>query len=256
MRCNLCGIIVSENTCNSCSNNIYIKDKNTFHSIFYIFEGFKYIFSDKKIFKLSFLPLILTAIVSTIIFVSLMYLIFSYLGTYLADNNYNIIYKIAFSLFGTLVASMIVIFSFIPLSTLVAIPFSEPLSMEIEKKIIGERIFETTSITKGIIESLKILTIKIILIVLIFPINFIPTVGHLLFLLISAIISGIDFIDLPMSIKKYTLIEKIQFINNNFYSYIFFCLPLLFLFWIPIVQIFLIPASIIGATKFFINAEK
>jgi len=59
-----------------------------------------------------------------------------------------------------------------------------------------------------------------------------------------------------MSIKKYTLVEKINFISKNIVSYIFFCIPLLFLFWIPILQIFLIPASIIGATKFFINSQK
>jgi uncharacterized protein involved in cysteine biosynthesis len=255
MRCSLCGKIISENICNTCNNSSYIKDSNKFHSIFYIFDGFKYIFSDIKIFKISFLPLIITAIISTIVFVLLMYLIFSYIGNYLADNN-NIIYKIIFSLFGTLVASIIIIFSFIPLSTFVAIPFSEKLSLEIEKKLIGEITVENIPIIKSFVESLKILILKLLLFIIIFPINFIPVLGHITFLFISTIIAGLDFIDLPMSIKKYTLVEKINFISKNIVSYIFFCIPLLFLFWIPILQIFLIPASIIGATKFFINSQK
>ncbi|GIW21009.1 MAG: hypothetical protein KatS3mg068_0016 [Candidatus Sericytochromatia bacterium] len=257
MRCNLCGLLINDqNICNNCINLNYSKDKNNFHKIFYIFEGFKYIFSDKKIFKLCILPLIITAIISLIIFFSLMYLVFSYLGTYLAENNYSIISKIFFSLLGTLLSSVIVIFSFIPLSTLVAIPFSEPISMEIEKKLLGDKTFENVSIIKGFIESIKIFILKIFIIIFIFPINFIPTIGHIIFSFVLIILSGIDFIDLPMSIKKYSLIEKVEFFKKNFSSYIFFCIPLSFLFWVPIVQIFLIPATIIGATKFFINSEK
>jgi len=151
------------------------------------------------------------------------------------------------------------IFLILPISSLVSIPFLEPMCIETEKFILGEtqeEKFKLSDTIAMIKEIFFLIAFKLIVLVCSLPLLFIPIVGYIAFLFILTLITSIDFLDIIMARKKYVFKEKIKFIKENFTSYLTFSIPLMVLFWIPILQLLLIPSAAIGATKFFLESEK
>jgi CysZ protein len=279
-RCNICGRLLDTNSnmnenaiiekkCSRCnSNNINLKTNNSINSLFYIFDGLKLLIKNKKILKLSVIPLIITFLVLAGAYASFIYIFLNNLGKYLASGQEEGFYsnvinlsKYVFGIFGSLIITIITLFLFLPISSLICIPFNDVISKETEKILLGSQPEESNvslmyEVKVGLIEIIKLLFFKIVILIFALPLNLIPGFGNFLFLFILALITSIDFLDIIMARKRYNLKEKIEFIKLNFVPFIAFSFPLILLFWIPLFQILIIPAAAIGGTIFFLSARK
>lgn len=266
-RCNVCGIKSESITCITCSsiNSSVLENRSKTFPIFYIFQAFLILFKNKKILKLSTLPIIITFIILIGLYAGALSIFFSNLGQYLPSAETSGFLatsgKYFIGVFGTLLLTILTFFSFLPISSLVCIPFNDVISFETEKILLGKStnvqevnlLLEFKSI---IAEVFKLLLFKVIVLALILPFIFIPVVGQILFIFCLTLITSIDFLDIVMARKKYTFKEKISFIKNNFGAYILFSIPFALMFWIPLVQVLLIPAGAIAGTKLFLESDK
>lgn len=270
-RCNICGIKSEQKLCLSCStvNSSFIENTSILKAktfpIFYIFQAFGILFKNPKLLKLSILPIILTLIILLSLYVGALYIFFSNMNQYLPSIEFNgyliTAGKYLLGVFGTLLLTILTFFSFLPVSSLVCIPFNDVISFETEKILLGESknqegenlLLEVKSI---VAEVIKLLLLKILAIVLLLPLILIPVIGQIAFIFGLTLVTSIDFLDIIMARKKYTFGEKLSFLKNNFGAYILFSIPFALMFWIPLVQILLIPAGAIAGTKLFLESEK
>ncbi len=280
-RCIVCGTLTDFNNttansgdqnvdkCQRCLNSTKaasLKKNSPVKSLFYVFDGFKYLFQSKKLIKLSIVPLLITFFVLAIIYGTSIYLFITGLNQYLPSvEEQGFLINTArsiLSVFGTLLITILILFLFLPVSSLICIPFNDIISLEAENIFLGEQNQNSgqgkflEEVKVGLKEVFKLLFLKLIIIILALPLLFIPVAGWVLFIFIISLITAVDFLDVVMARKKYTLKEKIAFIKMNKMAFTMFSIPFLLLFWIPVIQIFIIPGATIGGTKFFLETEK
>ena len=254
------------NKCHRCESSLYQnRTAIALKSLFYVFDGLIILLRNKKLIKLSVIPLIITFILVIITYTGSIYLLVQGLETYLPSGetaSYTInLSKYTLAFLGSAALLVISLFLFLPLASLVCIPFNDIVSIETEKFLLGNDLNNdnTNSLSEikvGIKEVFKLLIFKLVAILICLPVFLIPVAGQPLFLFLLAMITAIDFLDIVMARKRYSLSEKLAFIKKNSFSFVMFSIPLVLLFWIPIVQILIIPCYVIGGTKFFIHSEK
>lgn len=264
-RCSICGVGIASDA-SSCSRcfDVQVDKISPVRASFYLIDSAKILLSNPKILKLSIAPILFTTMILLILyFVILSYFISSFSDFLLDINKMGFLYyvgKTLISAFGLIIIALIAFFLFLPFSSLVCIPFNDVISLKTEELIIGKKDeLESNFVQEvifGVKEGLKLLLVKLILMGLFFPINFIPTIGNLAYLFLLSMTVSIDFLDLIMTRKKYTLSEKIAFIKNNQAPFFAFSLQFIVFFWIPVIQIFLIPCAAIAGTRFFIEGSK
>ncbi|MFN8673591.1 MAG: EI24 domain-containing protein [Candidatus Sericytochromatia bacterium] len=266
-RCNICGIkkdttnsFSNTNLCDLCVTTPTIAKTNNINTFFYLFDGLKIFFKNKELIKLSTIPILISTFTLIMFLILLLYIFTSGLNSFIPElANSGFLYTLIryfINTFGFLVISVISIFLFLPVSSIVCIPFNDVISEKTENIILGKSIKSNNGIIFSIKEALKLLIFKILILILFFPINFIPVIGNIAYLIILSMLISIDFLDIILARKGYSLIEKINFIRKNFSKFLIYSFQFLLFFWIPIIQVLLIPCSAISATKFFIEAEK
>jgi CysZ protein len=267
-RCISCGVILenSSTKCQRCETNNLQNQSNSFiKPLFYLLDGLRTLFKNKKLLKLSILPLIITTFLLIMTYIIAIYFMISGLEIYLpveeTSSATKIVSKYALAFVGTITLMIMSFFMFLPLSSLVCIPFNDFISLETENITLGEdnstqnqNILNEVKV--GIKEIFKLLVFKVLVLIISLPVLIIPVVGQTAFFFILALITSIDFLDIIMARKKYTLSEKLSFLNKNSLAFILFSIPIMLLFWVPIVQILIIPAAAIGGTKFFLENQK
>lgn len=266
-RCNSCGVITENNLtkCSRCETLPSNSNISFIKPLFYLFDGLRILLKNKKLIRLSILPLIVTTILLIITYILAIKFMISGLETYLpVEGNINTGKEIAnygLAFLGSITLIILSLFMFLPVASLVCIPFNDSISIETEKMLLGEEtntssgnIINEVKVT--IVEVFKLLFVKIVILLISLPVLLIPVIGQVTFFFILALITSIDFLDIIMARKKYTLKEKLSFLNKNSSGFILFSIPIMLLFWVPIVQILIIPAATVGGTKFFLESNK
>jgi uncharacterized protein involved in cysteine biosynthesis len=283
-RCIVCGTLIDINNnslndqdvsaekCRRCLNSSAVaslKNAGPARSMFYIFDGFSYLFKKRKLFKLSIVPLLITTFILFLVYGAFLYLFIKGLNQYMpaydpegVSGTIISIGKYALGLFGSLLISIFTLFLFLPVSSIICIPFNDIISLEAENIFLGEQAQNTEQgkyideVKVGVKEMFKLLFFKLLVILIALPLLLIPVFGGILFIFIICLLTAIDFLDIVMARKKYSLSEKLQFIKMNKMAFTTFSVPFLLLFWVPIIQIFIIPSATIAGTKFFLEAKK
>lgn len=133
--------------------------------------------------------------------------------------------------------------SFLLLTSVLASPVFEVVSMAVEKDITGEPVPETS-----LLQSLKLITVELKKALFILTVStlllFIPIINVISFV-ITAFLLGWNFYDYPLARRGWTFRQRFGFVLKHFGSVTGFGLWLM----IPFVQIFLMPLAIVGGTK-------
>ncbi len=265
-RCQTCGVLVEDDStkCSRCHNSAS-QVQPSFRALFYVFDGLIILFKNVRLLKLSLIPLVITFFLIICTYAGSFFLLFQGIETFLPSNESSStilnVSRYGLAFLGSTVLLIISFFLFLPLSSLVCIPFNDIVSIETERILLGDNLNNEnqnslSEIKVGLKEVFKLLTLKVIVILICLPILIIPIVGQTLFFFILAMVTAIDFLDIIMARKRYFLSEKLLFVKKNFLGFILFSLPLVLLFWIPIIQLLIIPCYAIGGTKFFIESNK
>lgn len=158
--------------------------------------------------------------------------------------------------FSTVAITLLALLLFLPLLSLVAIPFLDPLAARTEALL--HRRAEAAPFHLGVILS-EVLWMSFFKLIVLLPallFLFIPLVGPLLLSCVLAALLSLDFLDVIWMRKGYRFEEKMAFIKRQKRDWFLFFLPLTLMIWVPVLQIVIFPAATVGAVRFFLRAQK
>lgn len=160
---------------------------------------------------------------------------------------------LAFAMFSFVV---LFLFLFLPVSTLLCLPFLDLLSQAAEKELLQTQDLPNLALPWRILiqEMLTLMAFKLLLLLLGLPLLLLPVVGPLLYLILLTLLTALDFLDLVLTRKAYSFLAKLRFIQAHFGRFLLFSAPLLLFSWVPILQILLLPAAALAGVRFYLDS--
>ena len=143
-------------------------------------------------------------------------------------------------------------------------PFMELLSEKVEKLETGfEAPFSFTVMARNILVSLTHATalglVGATVAITGLALGLIPVVGPVLAMIISLTIApmliGLNPFDYPMTIRLWPFRDKVAFVRQNLTLFYGFALCAYLMLYIPLVNLLLLPACVIGATRLLIELQ-
>ena len=157
-------------------------------------------------------------------------------------------------------------FTFVAVANIVASPFNDALSAEVEKIVTGLESggpFSLAAIVKEIgrtvIEELKKIAFYLAALALILLLNLIPVVGQLAYMVCGALLTviwlGLNFLDYPLARHGLRLGDKLNFIRGNFWPVLGYSLAVAAGVIIPLVNLAVFPSAVAGGTLLYLELE-
>jgi CysZ protein len=142
---------------------------------------------------------------------------------------------------GAFILAMAILayFTFAPVTMAIAGPFLDPVVAEIDHHILGRAPAPSRGIARdlwlAVRSALGMLTLSLGITLLALPLNLIPGVGSLLFLVILALLTGIQALDIPLGRRHLAFRTRLQLVRRNkaatlglgLGSYLLFLIPIL-----------------------------
>ncbi|MGV3523610.1 MAG: EI24 domain-containing protein [Candidatus Sericytochromatia bacterium] len=218
------------------------------------------ILSDGPLRTLAFWPLVLTCALLAVA----LWFGFGWFQTYLntwinqtlSSGFWTSLLTVFLAVFSGVGALVLFAFFFVPVMSLVCLPFLDPLSLRVERRWIGELAATGPPWKVLLKEMLALLGVKLLLLVPGLLLLGVPIAGPLVFAILMAMTLSLDFLDLLWMRKGYRLGDKLDFLKRNQLGWIFFLLPLTLMVWVPVLQLLLIPGAAAGAVRFYLAADK
>ncbi len=158
---------------------------------------------------------------------------------------------------------LVFIYTFTWLANLIAVPFNSALANRVEA-LINQQPIKTTetlgsqlrAIPAGFIKQLQFIIYYLIRVIVIVPLLFIPVVhiiGVMLWFWLTAWLLALQYLDCPMDNHGYRFKELQHFASQQRYTTIGFGSSVLILMFIPILNLLVMPAAVIGATLWWLE---
>ena len=168
------------------------------------------------------------------------------------------LYYVAWTV-AMLLTAVVVFFSFTVVGNLIASPFNELLSERCEEIRLGKREEQPFSLRRFIKESqhallveCKKLSVFIVIMVLLFAINFIPGIGSLLYAVLAPAFTlfflVVEYLAFVLMRKQLSFAQQRQYVLKRPVMMFGFGLGIFCVLAIPLVQFFCIPLAVVGAT--------
>jgi len=159
---------------------------------------------------------------------------------------------------------VVVFFLFTRIASAVASPFNDLMSEKTEQLVRGrfvETPFSILTVLKdsgrAISHSFKILGLYCACLVAGLPLLFVPGIGSFLYaaagVLLSAYMFAFEYLGYPMDRRRFSFSEKRRFLRSRIRSIMGFGLGNLAVASIPLVNLLLIPAAVVGGTLLFLD---
>ncbi|MBI4966050.1 MAG: EI24 domain-containing protein [Desulfomonile tiedjei] len=233
----------------------------------YVLRGALFLWAHRELWKYAAAPLAISLVVLGGSYI-LLYYVFSHLvGQMMGGEWYwQALYYMLLVIVG-LIVLVVFFFIFTLVASALASPFNEVISQKTEQIITGtfhEAPFSAALLLKdsgrAIAHSFRILGLYILLLVLVLPLLLIPGIGSLLFAVASALLSAYKFaheyLGYPMDRRRFSWQEKRAFLKSGFRSIMGFGLGNLVIASIPVVNLFFIPAAVVGGTLLFLDLNE
>lgn len=218
-----------------------------FHGINFYFRGFGLLIRYPGLFTLALFPIILTVLVFIGLAWGSSYLIGSWLqqSQLLAVDGQLVIRALIF-----LLALFVMYLIYLPLTRIFLAPFSEKISHK------TSTLSGATSLAKNelgffrsIWEGVKLVALQLVLLGIVFLFTiFLPPVGVPLGIVVTICFCGIDFLDVPLSMRGLSMRHKFSLLWHSRALVLGFALAGYLLLHIPILNLLVLPIGIIGAT--------
>jgi CysZ protein len=157
---------------------------------------------------------------------------------------------LAVGAFAFLLALVLVSSLYLPLARVLLAPFSEALSRQTHVLTQGAVTYQSSfGWARAMWEGLKLVALQFVLLVAGFVIGFaLPVIGHLLWLVLTIVICGMDYLDVPLSARGLPMRAKLRLLWRHKALTLGFGVAGYLLLVVPVVNIFSLPVGIIGAT--------
>ena len=230
----------------------------------YPFRSLRFFFSHPKLIAYSITPMLINLIVYGSVFIlSYRWLIGSigrWVGADQTDAGFWIeALHIVLIILSFVLLLFICYLLFVVLGGLITAPFNEEISQRVEEIVTQGAIQHKMGFWEDAYISIKGEAEKIvfylIILFLIFLLNFVPIVGNFFSVVIGTIFSffynALDFLDYPMTRKKMKFREKLKVTRSGkMLTYGFGCTAFLLMF-LPIVNVFMKPILVVAGTSLY-----
>ena len=161
------------------------------------------------------------------------------------------------------VAAVVSFFLFVAVGNVVAAPFNDFLSEKAEAIAVGGKFDEpfsvpqfVTDVVRSVLEALKLLLVKVVVLLPLLFLNLIPFVGAVPFILAMMYFAALDYMDLPMERKRYRLWEKRRVMRASRAKCLGFGAAAYLSLLIPFLGLFMLPVGVVGGTLLFLDAQE
>lgn len=159
---------------------------------------------------------------------------------------------------------LMVAFPFNILYKAIFMPFMELLTESTERVVLGVQKDEPfdfariyANLVVGIIDAVLLTFTQGLLYLVLLPINIIPFVGWLLWMVLPpAIFAGMDYTDLNLVRRKYTLREKVKLWRHYEWRFLGYGVSFFFLLTLPLVNAVAIPCAAVGGALLYLELPK
>lgn len=265
LRCELCGELnQSAETlrCERCQNSDFKPASALWRSPFYALEGLMRVVANVELLRLALLPILLTGLILGAVLIWGLSSVFAGLNTWLAQSMRGggaLMALQGVSLaFASFALAVLFLFLFLPVSSLVCLPFLDQISQKVEALILGKPQQPPASLALGFIlkEMFLLLGFKLVVLVLGLPLLLIPVLGFPIFLFLMGLLTAVDFLDLLLSRKGFSFTEKLSYLKDYFLPFALFSLPVVGMAWIPLLQLLILPGAAAGGVLFYLHHPK
>ena len=153
------------------------------------------------------------------------------------------------------------------LGNIIASPFNDLLTQEVESLVLGTSPAESSfslkdlyKIPRGILEELKRIGFASFIFIIFLPLNLVPLVGQILYLFLNSIVLaiflGLEFFSYSLDRRDYSFKQKLRFIKDNFFNVMGVGTSAWILLMIPFINFSILPLTAIGATLCFCKRIK
>lgn len=145
---------------------------------------------------------------------------------------------------------------YLPLTRIFLAPFSEKLSHK-TTALSGMKLLTKNELGffRAIGEGFKLVVLQLVLVVIVFLLTvFVPPVGVPLGIAATICFCGIDFLDVPLSLRGLSMRQKFRFLWRSRAVVLGFALTGYLLLYIPIFNLLVLPLGVISATL-LVNKE-
>ena len=139
---------------------------------------------------------------------------------------------------------------YLPVARVLLAPFSEALSRQTHVVTHGAVTYQSSlGWVRAVWEGLKLVLFQFVLLLAGFVLSFgLPVLGHLLWLVMTVVICGLDFLDVPLSARGLPLRAKLKLLWQHKALTLGFGAAGYVLLFIPVINLFSLPVGVIGAT--------
>lgn len=143
-------------------------------------------------------------------------------------------------------------------------PFMELLTESTERVVLDVNTNEPFDFTRiyanivvGILDAILLTFTQALLFVVLLPINIIPLVGWFLWMVLPpSIFAGMDYTDLNLVRRRYTLREKVRLWRHYEWRFLGYGVSFCFLLTIPVLNAVAIPCAVVGGALLYLELPK
>lgn len=216
------------------------------------------IFSSPKLLMWSVLPIAVTVVVLAVLFYALMAGVWTWaLSTFTGYfASWTGTFAVVIEIVVALVFLYVSAFTLSTLTSLFASPFNDILAESTERHLGVTDIPPTTfgRLVRVFFLDLRKTLITLTLAVALALFMLIPVIG-LLGLVGTSLLNTFTFVTYPQSRRETGVRESIAWIRRNWAASLGFGFTLIFLFAIPVINLFAIPVSVVGGTLLWLKKE-
>ncbi len=216
-----------------------------FRGVNFFLHGLRMLFRYPRLFGLAFIPIILTILV----LVGLAWGGAWMIGQGL-EQSALVEGRWLLQVLAVLLIFFVAYLIYLPLTRIFLAPFSDKLSRKTTELSGAVAIPESEiGFLKAIWEGVKLVVVQlvIVLFILVITLLFAP-IGVPLGIFMTICFCGLDFVDVPLSVRGLSLRQKLRFLWGNRAFVLGFAVAAYVLLHIPIVNLLALPVGVIGGT--------
>jgi CysZ protein len=237
-----------------------------FSSALYVLHGARFLRSHRSLWKIAAAPIVLSAVLFGGAYY-LLYRLYSYYAAPLEEiQRFGVVLYYLALVMLTALLFLVIIFLFGKIVSALAAPFNDMLSQKTEELINGrsaEQPFSMIALFKdsgrSLAHAFKLLGLYIALLISALVLLLLPGVGAFLYactsIVISALMFAFEYLGYAMDRRRLSWRDKTALMRSRFQSVLGFGLGVVAGGYIPVVNVLLIPAAVIGGTLLFLDLK-
>lgn len=231
---------------------------------FYVIRGAMFIRNNRSLWRFAAGPTVFSALILGGAYMLLYHFYSAFAGYFEATTWYGRV--LVYALLAVMTVALLIVFFFLftRIASALSAPFNDLISQHTEALVTGavpETPFSLAGLLKdsgrSLVHSLRVLGLYLAMVVPALVLLLIPVVGGPLYAVVSALISSYmsayEYLGYPMDRRRYTWDQKRSFLRARWKTAVGFGLGNVAMASIPLVNIFFIPAAVVGGTLLFLE---